>query len=712
MSTLADESDSGLTVAEYLDALHIAEDENVGLFWTKGDHRQTAVLPRDVAAQFAPTIPKKYNSYLAPNPTSGPPRMNQGRGTEEQVTRVSALYSDLDVKDGACPNIEAALDIMNAISERIEEEPTVVIFSGGGIQPCWSLEECDPAIGIPLLRRFGRLVRAIGEERSIKLDSVFDAARVLRIPGSVNWKYDEPRVATAQLGRGARIDPASLAERLDEWGIFAETDDNRIGLGDVQVPEREWLYADSVCDNARAILKGWRNDAVAARHPWLIRCLVRLECMRRKGCLTQAAYDKARCDLEARFYRLLSTPGNKRDPHRGEVAGACVYAIDVASRKTEAEVSREINGHKPPHLHMTGSRKTNNDAPKGTSNMNGQEESTGAATDSAESAESPRASLAGKFLSRSQLRNLPKPEPLIGDTLDRGTVAELYGKWGTAKSFIALDWGCCVATGKNWQTRKAERAKVLYLAAEGAYGLQSRVDVWEIGWRTLIDDECLTVLPVPVNMLRSGEVAELIEQVHEHGFEFVIIDTLARSMVGGDENSSQDMGEVIDAAYQLLAATPGGRGVVLIVHHTGKDGLTSRGSTALEGGVDTVYRVTGDGFMNVKLDRQKRKDGPKDDLLQLRLGKIALPDDPDGSCVVEAATGLDDAETADRADKVLALFRSHFGATGATGPQLRALAEDELSVSQATAYRAVNDLIDSGKLVNTGSQYRTFLALP
>jgi AAA domain len=58
---------------------------------------------------------------------------------------------------------------------------------------------------------------------------------------------------------------------------------------------------------------------------------------------------------------------------------------------------------------------------------------------------------AAKLLTRSDLRALPKPEPLIGNVLDQGTTALLYGTWGTAKTFIALDWAASVATGRDWQ---------------------------------------------------------------------------------------------------------------------------------------------------------------------------------------------------------------------------------------------------------------------
>ena len=83
--------------------------------------------------------------------------------------------------------------------------------------------------------------------------------------------------------------------------------------------------------------------------------------------------------------------------------------------------------------------------------------------------------LADKLLTRSDLRNLPDPEPLIDDVLDQGTTALLYGKWSTAKTFIALDWAASVATGRDWQARASRQRRVLYVVGEGAFGFKGRV---------------------------------------------------------------------------------------------------------------------------------------------------------------------------------------------------------------------------------------------
>lgn len=89
-----------------------------------------------------------------------------------------------------------------------------------------------------------------------------------------------------------------------------------------------------------------------------------------------------------------------------------------------------------------------------------------------------REAIASRVVDREALSRLPKPTPMIGETLDRGNVAMLAGMWGSAKSFVALDWAACIATGKPWQGRRVDRGRVLYVIAEGAQGLSVRLDAW------------------------------------------------------------------------------------------------------------------------------------------------------------------------------------------------------------------------------------------
>ncbi|OBK91480.1 hypothetical protein A5648_14050 [Mycolicibacter sinensis] len=313
-----------------------------------------------------------------------------------------------------------------------------------------------------------------------------------------------------------------------------------------------------------------------------------------------------------------------------------------------------------------------------------------------ESHKTPAGSIACRLLTRSALENLPDPQPLIDNVLDQGTSAILYGKWGTGKSFVALDWAASVATSRNWQGRTTVQRRVLYVAAEGAYGLKGRLHAWEAGWQVQIPDERFHVLPRPVNLTRPLEAAELVTVVADGGYGMVVLDTLARCMVGGDENHARDTGLVIDVMSQLREATPGGLGVVLGVHHTGKDGKTLRGSSSLEAGVDTVYSLTAEG-RQITLDREKRKDGPPVDRHVLKIDPV----EGTGSAVISLHFGV---ECSPRNDALYSAFLQHFSTTGATNTELRKVTD----LSEGSYYRARDDLLKRGLLVNTGTEKRPF----
>lgn len=305
------------------------------------------------------------------------------------------------------------------------------------------------------------------------------------------------------------------------------------------------------------------------------------------------------------------------------------------------------------------------------------------------------------LLSRSSINTLPDPEPLIDNVLDQGTVALLYGMWGTGKSFITQDWAASVATGRPWQARATEQRRVLYIAAEGAFGLKARLHAWETGWQHTIADDTFDVLPRPVNLTHYGHVRELGALIEWNGYGLVVIDTLARCMVGADENSAKECGVVVDALTQLRERTPGGRGVIAAVHHSGKDGKTFRGSSAFEAGADTVYSVTRDtDDGTIILNREKRKDGPHQDIHTLKLDPIPGT----GSCALSVSPPHRHQH---RADTLLSHFQSHFTATGATTAQLR----DTCDLARATFFRALSDLVKRGDLINTGTDARPFYKL-
>lgn len=84
---------------------------------------------------------------------------------------------------------------------------------------------------------------------------------------------------------------------------------------------------------------------------------------------------------------------------------------------------------------------------------------------------------------------------------------------------------------------------------------------WKVRWQTKIADGDMEILPKPVNLTNTSDVAALAQLITQNSYGLVVFDTLARCMVGADENSAKDCGEVVDALTRLRECTPEGRGV-------------------------------------------------------------------------------------------------------------------------------------------------------
>jgi hypothetical protein len=188
------------------------------------------------------------------------------------------------------------------------------------------------------------------------------------------------------------------------------------------------------------------------------------------------------------------------------------------------------------------------------------------------------------LLTPAGLAALPPPEPLIEDYLTRDSLVVTYGRPGTIKSLIAISQALAVVTGTDWFGHPVHRGPVLYVVGEGTSGLAQRQQAW-MDACGIFDLEGLIWLPYAVNLLQNDSVAALAEIVAELGAVLVVIDTLARSMVGGDENRSGDMAQAVEACDTIRRKSGA---TVDLVHHTPKAGDTPRGHSALEGAADTM----------------------------------------------------------------------------------------------------------------------------
>jgi len=189
------------------------------------------------------------------------------------------------------------------------------------------------------------------------------------------------------------------------------------------------------------------------------------------------------------------------------------------------------------------------------------------------------------------LRRMPPVDFVVDNLLTKHGLAVLYGEPGAGKSFLAIDLALCMAYGKAWHGNPVEQGAVLYIAGEGVGGLGKRVKAWQSHYQ-MTDEAPFYVLPTAVRFREPEDIERLLRTIDALGqtFTAVYIDTVARALLGGDENSSTDMGLFVDACEVVKRHC---NCAVVAIHHSGKDAARGmRGSTALLGAVDTSIRVS------------------------------------------------------------------------------------------------------------------------
>ena len=226
---------------------------------------------------------------------------------------------------------------------------------------------------------------------------------------------------------------------------------------------------------------------------------------------------------------------------------------------------------------------------------------------------------------------------LVQGFMRRGELMVMYGRPGSGKTFVALDLAFHIAHGMDWNKRKVMPSAVVYIAAESPMGVRYRL-------KALVDKYTATdrffLVGTTVNMFDPRiDLQPLMRELAalEIDIGMIVIDTLARTMVGGNENSTQDMSRLV-ANGDMLRDRFGAS--ILWVHHTGKnEAAGARGSSALVAATDTEVEISDYNFRSTKM-RDREDVG-----YRFRLPQVSVGTMPDGevvtSCVVNWITAAD-----------------------------------------------------------------------
>jgi len=229
---------------------------------------------------------------------------------------------------------------------------------------------------------------------------------------------------------------------------------------------------------------------------------------------------------------------------------------------------------------------------------------------------------------------------LVKDILPAQSLFALYGQPGSYKSFVALYLGAMVAAGREAFEKPSKQGTVIYIAAEGGAGLKRRRDAL-VKQYDIVPDIPMYFIKAQLNLGTSEQdITALIEEITSlrQDVALIVVDTLARSAGGLEENSSTEMSKLIENVNVIMATL---NCSVMLIHHAGKEsGRGLRGSSALLGAVDTSMeceKLSKDGDENRfgRFTVQKQKDGDDDLSFGYRMDKVALSDiDPDATSLV------------------------------------------------------------------------------
>ena len=291
------------------------------------------------------------------------------------------------------------------------------------------------------------------------------------------------------------------------------------------------------------------------------------------------------------------------------------------------------------------------------------------------------------------LDNYGDVEWLIEGLIPARSVGMLYGESGIGKTFVVLHLCLNLASGFDPFGKPIDARTVVYVAAEGGYGLKTRIQAWILHGQ----HECpsrFILAPQSIDLFDEEAIVELIDELTSAKCQpdLIVMDTFDRCFSGNESNG--DVKAVFQVAEQLREAFGS---TLLLVHHTGHDKSRHRGAYALLANSDFVFQLK-DGVL--KNEKQKEADEAKDIYYNLeRVGNslVAVPTRDGSKRKLDLSDTSDMKPTAE--DHMLQCLSQHFP-DGATFTEWWACCSSGKhgTFSRSTFQRKLNELMRFGEV--------------
>lgn len=192
-----------MNTREFLDILYGKVDDGyIGISYIENGNVRTKWFHSselDASASYIIEEGKIHNTYYCVNPRKK--RLSPYiRGSDKDVKCVVGAYADFDIrglahKQDALP--ESKEQLLDFLQDESPISPSLLIWSGNGVHAIWLFEEPymmgdDSSYIGNVIKAWETYLKAKAFEMyGWKFDSVADTARMLRAPGTINFKTDD-----------------------------------------------------------------------------------------------------------------------------------------------------------------------------------------------------------------------------------------------------------------------------------------------------------------------------------------------------------------------------------------------------------------------------------------------------------------------------------------------------------------------------------------
>lgn len=145
------------------------------------------------------------------------------RGSNKDISYLPGIWLEVDITGGvhaseSLPDLQQAKTILNTPGL----EPSIVIFSGGGLHCYWLfdrpvriLTDKERESAQRMLKRFQGMFIGLAKSQGLHIDNTSDLARVLRVPGTFNLKGEKKAVKTLKMNPETRYSLEEIKETLE-----------------------------------------------------------------------------------------------------------------------------------------------------------------------------------------------------------------------------------------------------------------------------------------------------------------------------------------------------------------------------------------------------------------------------------------------------------------------------------------------------------------